>query len=424
MIKVLWITNIVMPKLAKYINCDENASGSWLIDIAELLAKSSQVQLTIVSVFGKEFKKFEHVDGITYYLLPGTGKNMLFYTRAYEKLWPTIISEIDPDIIHIHGTEYTHGLSFLRTFPQKRRQTIISIQGILERVKDVDLGEISPWVYIKNRTFRQFLLFNGELEIHLLHKLGARYEKEMLNYVNYINAVNTWDSSLCRSINPALRVYRIEYNLRKEFYDAQKWNIGNCKRLKIFTNPGGTPLKGLHQLILAGSLIKNKYPEMKIIVPGMGIHGELIINNSYSKYIKKLILKHEMVPHIEFMGRMSASEMRDQMLDSNVVVIPSAIEGTSLVLREAMYLGCPCIASFRGGMADFINDKYDGFLYDFQEYPVLASRIESLFNNDVLCNEFSKNAQMKASIAHDRNKNVNDYLEMYNEIFLESRSSQ
>ena len=156
----------------------------------------------------------------------------------------------------------------------------------------------------------------------------------------------------------------------------------------------------------------------------MGIHGELIINSSYSKYIRKLILKYGMKSHIEFMGRMSASEMRDQMLDSNIVVIPSAIEGTSLVLREAMYLGCPCIAAFRGGMADFINDKFDGFLYDFQEYPVLASRIESLFNNDILCSEFSENAKKKASIAHDRNKNVNDYLEMYNKIFLESRSFQ
>ena len=104
------------------------------------------------------------------------------------------------------------------------------------------------------------------------------------------------------------------------------------------------------------------------------------------------------------------------MLRSRVTVIPSAIEGTSLILREAMFLGAPCIASFRGGMADFISDKVDGFLYDYQEYPYLAERIECLFESDELCKKFSQAAIKKAEQAHDRERNHLVYLDMYHDI--------
>ena len=108
--------------------------------------------------------------------------------------------------------------------------------------------------------------------------------------------------------------------------------------------------------------------------------------------------------------------MCENILSANVTVIPSAIEGTSLVLREAMYLGCPCIASFRGGMGDFVSDKEDGFLYDYQEYPYLAARIAEIFNDDSLAQRFSVNGIKKAELAHDRAKNIDEYINMYEKI--------
>lgn len=76
----------------------------------------------------------------------------------------------------------------------------------------------------------------------------------------------------------------------------------------------------------------------------------------------------------------------------------------------------PCHRFFPGGVADFVSDKEDGFLYDYQEVPYLANRITQLFENDELCNSFSEAAKVKAKRAHDRDKNVRDYLAMYREI--------
>ena len=148
----------------------------------------------------------------------------------------------------------------------------------------------------------------------------------------------------------------------------------------------------------------------------MGKNEKLVVNSAYSKYIAKLVKKFDLETNIKFLGRQTGQEMCNNMLSSRVTVIPSAIEGTSLILREAMFLGCPVIAAFRGGMADFISDKKDGFLYDYQEVPYLATRIARLFDDKNLCKSFSDAAIRKAEVAHNRNKNMTGYLQMYKDI--------
>lgn len=411
--RILWITNMLMPDLADYLGVKTGSSGTWMIDISKMLSKQSDCDLAIACVYGKVYRK-EVIDNITYYLLPGNGKNMLFYTKRFEIIWMQVCEDFRPDLVHLHGTEYSHGLAFLRACPKV--PAVISIQGILNRIKDVDFGELPIRHFIFGRTLKQNLHFNGEIEMHFIHKKNAKYEVEMLERVQYINTVNVWDSSICKAINPQLKVFRIEYNLREELYTSRKWELERAEPYTIFTNPGGTPLKGIHQLIEAIALLKPQYPDIKLIVPGMGKNEKLVVNSAYSKYIAKLVKKFDLETNIKFLGRQTGQEMCNNMLSSRVTVIPSAIEGTSLILREAMFLGCPVIAAFRGGMADFISDKKDGFLYDYQEVPYLATRIARLFDDKNLCKSFSDSAIRKAEVAHNRNKNMTGYLQMYKDI--------
>ena len=67
-------------------------------------------------------------------------------------------------------------------------------------------------------------------------------------------------------------------------------------------------------------------------------------------------------------------------------------------------------------MADFVNDKVNGFLYDFDQYQYLALRIMQIFKDDNLAVSLSREAIKKAETAHNREKNYQDYLNMYKEI--------
>jgi len=412
--RILWIVNIVMPKLAEHIGAPIAASGSWLIDIPQGLSQREDTEIAIACVYGKEFRRIE-LDGVTYYLLPGTGKNMLFYTKKYEKLWAQINEEFKPDLVHIHGTEYSHGLSFMRTCPCV--PAVISIQGVINRIKDVDFGEIPLRHFVFGRTLKQWLHLNGEIELHFVHKKNAKHESEMFRRAVAVNGCNTWDTSCALIHNPKLRVYRLEYNLRDEFYTADKWSVKGAVRHSVFTTPSTTPLKGLHMLIRAAALLKEKYPDIKIRVPGMeGAGGNVKVTGAYTRYLNRLIQKNGMIGHVEFLGKQTGEQMIEDALLSHVTVIPSALESTSMVLREAMFLGVPCIASFRGGIADFVSDKVDGFLYDFPEYGYLAKRLDELFSDDELCSRVSRAAIEKTERAHARKENVSAYISMYKDI--------
>lgn len=412
--RVLWIVNILLPSAAEYLGVPTGASGTWLIDRAKRLAGGNETELAVACVYGNEYKKFV-CGGITYYLLPGNGKNMLFYTRSYERLWQKINEDFKPDLVNVHGTEYSHGLAFMRACPNVK--SIVSIQGLLNRIKDEDLGGIPIREFVKNRTVGECLRFNGPLEKHWLYKRNCKYENEMIERATALNCITRWDESIVRSIKPQAAVFGTEYTLREEFYASRKWDIDRAIRHTIFTNPGGSPLKGVHQLLRAVTLLRDKYPDIRVVVPGMGVNGKLCVDGSYSKYIKKLIKSEKIERNVEFWGVQTAAEMCDKMLDANVVVVPSAIEGSSLFLREAMYLGCPTVASFRGGMADTVTNNTDGFLYDYSEVPYLASQIDELFSDDELCRRFSANSVAKAERRHDRERNNELFLRMYEEVY-------
>ena len=77
--KILWIVNMVMPALAKYLGVQTSSSGTWMIDISKMLSEYPDCELAIACVNGVSYRK-EIVDGITYYVIPGNGK-ICFFTQ-------------------------------------------------------------------------------------------------------------------------------------------------------------------------------------------------------------------------------------------------------------------------------------------------------------------------------------------------------
>lgn len=409
--RILWIVNMVLPPLAAHLGIKHGLSGTWMFDIANKLDKDDNIEFAVACVYGNVFAKHK-VGNTTYFCLPGSGKQMIFYQKKFEDYWQIIVDDFKPDIVHIHGTEYCHALSFVRT--QKQIKTIIALQGVLTRIKDKDFGGLTFWDIIKNKTLKEWIRNNGIFEQHLFHVKNSKSEKEMLNSVKYCMAIDDWHTSMALLINPDLKIFKIDYNLRDAFYNSVKWDINNINRYTISSNPGGTALKGIHNLLKAVALLKPRYPQIKVRIPGMMADSNgLIPNSGYAKFLRRLINNINITDNVEFLGAQTAEQMLDNMLHAHIQVVPSSIEGPSLVLREGMHLGVPTIASFRGGMADFIEDKVNGFLYDFDEVQYLALRIQQIFEDDDLAVSLSNNAIKKAEKAHDRDKNYGDYINMY-----------
>lgn len=415
--KILWIVNTIFPYPAEKLGLKKTSFGGWLNSLSDTLRKSEDFELAIATVYnGKDMKKMN--DGqVIYYLLPGAPA--LKYDKKLENYWKSINEEFKPDLVHINGTEYAHGLAFVNACPDVT--TLTSIQGLVSVYANVYYANISVKDIIKNVTFRDIIRNDSIIQARKKFIKRGKNEIEILKKTNAITGRTIWDYSNVQAINPNVKFYWSNRILREEFYQSNKWDISKMERHTIFCSQAGYPIKGLHYMIEAANILKREYPDIKVYVAGQNITKSDTIKekmklSGYGKYIKSLIKKYNLEENIVFTGMLDAQGMVDKLLNSNAFVQTSAIENSPNSLGEAMILGVPCIASYVGGTCDMLEHEKEGFLYTYTEPAILAQYVKRIFEDDELCIRFSKNEIEKASSTHKKERITKETIDMYNDI--------
>lgn len=415
--KILWIVNTIFPYPAEKLGIKKTAFGGWLNSLSDTLRKSEDFKLAIATVYdGKQIKKMD--DGqVIYYLLPGAPA--LKYDENLKKYWKMIDEDYKPDLVHINGTEFAHGLAFINACPNVT--TLTSIQGLVSVCANVYYANIPMKDIIKNITFRDMIRFDNMLQARKKFIKRGKNEIEILKKTNAITGRTIWDYSNIQAINPNVKFYWSNRILREEFYQSPKWDISNIERHSIFCSQAGYPIKGLHYMIEATNILKRKYPDIKVYVAGQNITKSDTIKekmkiSGYGKYIKGLIRKYNLEDNIVFTGILDAQGMVNKLLNSNAFVQTSAIENSPNSLGEAMLLGVPCVASYVGGTCDMLEHKKEGFLYTYTEPAILAQYIKRIFEDDELCIKLSNNAIRKANITHSKERITKETIDMYLDI--------
>ena len=79
---------------------------------------------------------------------------------------------------------------------------------------------------------------------------------------------------------------------------------------------------------------------------------------------------------VRFLGE--RSDAVDLMKSADFLVLPSAHEGMSNVLMEAMSAGCPIIASDVGGNPELVEDGITGLIFPADDAAVLAAHLRRM----------------------------------------------
>ena len=413
--RILWIVNMLLPEIAENLGRKVGASGTWLTSLSKELSEEPDVELAIACVNGNEFID-KTVGKIRYFCIPGNGKTMLFYHPKLIKYWDMIEEAFTPDIVHFHGTEYTHGISYLRKYKDKKK--VLTIQGIIDKTSKYHWGGLPLSVLLRYRTLKECLHFNGMIERKAVARRNVKYENEYIKNISYATGRTDWDKFYMQSLNPKIEYFRCYYDLREEFYSAPKWNIENIKRNTIYASTSAqVPMKGGHIVIEALNIVKRTVPDVKVVfLAAKQKDGMLVPTSGYTKYILRLIDKYGLRDNVEFVGSQNTKGVIDLMLGSHITLVPSAIENASATLREAMHLGAPCVASFRGGMVELIENGTSGLYYDYDQYEFLAGQLLKVLSDDELANKLSKNAIIRSSVWHDKEKNVADMKAVYDAV--------
>jgi glycosyltransferase involved in cell wall biosynthesis len=414
--KILWITNVLFPDICEVIGIAPPVTGGWMKSSAQaILNLDNGVELAVASLYGNKFRK-EVIKEVTYYCLPFDFYNIK-YNASEEETWKKIAMDFKPDIIHIHGTEYPHGLAYIKANGVKN--VVISIQGLVSIYARYALGQIPINILRKHRTLYDIF---REHTLELPHKMEiqGQFENEYIKTAHHIMGRTNWDHDHIWAINPMATYHFCNETLREPFYEKQ-WHYDKCERHSIFLSQAHKPIKGIHKVIEALPYILRQYPDTKVYVAGNDfIHPkslkEQLKFGTYAKYISYLMKKFNVQNNFIFTGVLNENQMAERYQSANVFICPSSIENSPNSVGEAQLIGVPVIASYVGGMADMIEHEQTGLLYRFEEHEMLAKCIYRIFEDVKLASVISQKERNVAAQRHSRTINAKCTLQIYNKI--------
>ncbi|HBC31528.1 MAG TPA: glycosyl transferase family 1 [Clostridiales bacterium] len=419
--KVLWLCNVLLPKVANHICEKINPSGGWMVGLSDSLSLNDDIELTIVFPLSSSKTIISgEIEGIKYFGFPQK-KAVIKYDKQTEIYLSRIVLEAQPDIIHIWGTEYPHTLAMMNVCESRGiiDKVLISIQGLCSIIAQHYFSGL-PHRVVTAYTFRDIIRHENIIKQQKNFQIRGKFEVEALKKAKHVEGRTTWDKACVMQINPDIKYYHCPRTLRSSFYENQ-WSIKNCEKYSIFISQATYPIKGLHFMFEAMPAILNSFPSTKLYVAGNNITSTdtlkaRIKQNSYGMYLNRLLKKYHLEDKVFFTGPLDEKRMCDRFLKSHVFVLPSTIENSPNSLGEAMALGLPSVASDVGGVKDMIKHEIDGFIYQHDAPYMLAHYVCEIFENSDLAKQFSINSHNHAMLTHDRQKNEKTMISIYSDI--------
>ena len=213
--------------------------------------------------------------------------------------------------------------------------------------------------------------------------------------------------------------YLIEFGLNKvkllhhpvgveldEFTPKRKRHTpaNDLKSLKILSVARLVEAKGLEYGIKAFYQIfkKNIKPELKLTYTIVGC-GE------QERKLKDLINHLNLDVSVKLVGAMNRCEVRKELQNSHVFVLPSVAEALPVSLLEAQATGLPVIATSVGSVDQAMVDGESGFLVPPRDIGALAEKLQYLIEHPEICSDMGYAGRRYVEEYYDINK-LNDRL--------------
>lgn len=418
--KILWITNSLFEEYYASKGKHASVTGGWMRALSiKLLDTYPDLEIAVAARI-KDVKQLEEFQSekFTFYALPGSPYQNK-YDNSIEKDWINVKARFNPDLVHIHGSEFPHGLAYIRANGSKG--VMLSLQGIISRIARYNQAGIKSSSLIKSLTFYDLFISSTPFKDTKRQRQLGKIEETLIKSVDNIIGRTTWDKVHTWAINPNVEYYFCNETLRPAFYSPDKWNKNTCKRHRIFLSQASKPLKGIHKVVEALPFILRRFPDTEVYIAGYDFTRKDSLRSrlrymTYANYIYKLMKKLNVAEHFNFLGFLNSEQMAEQLRLANVFICPSSIENSPNSLGESQLIGCPVVASYVGGTPDMVENEKTGLLYRFEEHEMMAYNVCRIFDDNELATRLSQNGIIAALKRHDGDTNAKRMMEIYQSV--------
>ncbi|WP_041832875.1 glycosyltransferase family 4 protein [Actinoplanes sp. N902-109] len=140
------------------------------------------------------------------------------------------------------------------------------------------------------------------------------------------------------------------------------------------------PYKGHDVLLEAMPMIRDKVPDVRWVVVGVG---------DRLPWLRNEVRTRGLTGHVEILGLVDDAKRDELFVSSDVFVLPSRTsddgtsgEGFGIVYAEAAAVGLPIVAGAQGGVVDAVQNEVSGLLVDPTDARQVADAVTTLLCDD------------------------------------------
>ncbi len=176
------------------------------------------------------------------------------------------------------------------------------------------------------------------------------------------------------------------------FTNIKKIENKNKIVLSHISNTTASMIKGQDIVIKTASQLINK---------GYNVSVRFIGDSEIKEKYFEIAKVYGVDKNISFSGMLSnKNDIRNELLGSDIFILPTKMEGLPRSLLEAMSVGLPCVSTPIAGIPELLNSEY---LCEQSDYVGFSDIISNLIDNDEKYNEASRS---NLSIAQKYSKEV------------------
>ena len=336
----------------------------------------------------------------------------VIYSKENYKKMQEAIDDFKPDIVHLNNFQRQLSASIVDCCKKNNIPMVLTahdMQAICPASAMLYKGEICEDC-IKNgySSCIKKSCIKGSKMKSILGVLEAKYYRKN-NIYSKIDFIITPSEFLKKQLIKGNLEYKKIETVHNFVIDSNKENNCNDNGYAFFFGRLSIE-KGILNVLKAIKQLNNG----KLIIAGDGPEKD---------NIEKFLKENNLEDRVKMVGYLKQEQVKEYIKNSRFVVVPSIwYENCPYSILETMEMGKPIIGSKIGGIPELIEDKENGFVYEYNNTYELAEKMEILFDNKAMANQQGKMSRILYEEKYSENIYYNKILKIYTDLIKERKN--